>query len=78
MKLPHVSETPFDADCLRLLRKLREAEGQALPHSVLLKRMKLDAEAFRRLAQTLMERGEVAVEMNPTKGRTGAIYRLTG
>jgi hypothetical protein len=45
----HVAENPFHAECLKLVRKLREAPNQQLAHSVLLKRMKIDAKTFQEL-----------------------------
>ena len=43
----HVAENPFQAECLKFLKKLRDAAGGELSHSVLLKRMKVDAKTFR-------------------------------
>jgi hypothetical protein len=72
----YAAEGEFDELTLRLLRKLREADGRRLPHSLLLKRMKLDAKAFRQLVETLVERGDVAVEVAKTAGRDAVTYRL--
>ncbi|MEL6397372.1 MAG: hypothetical protein AAFQ71_15460, partial [Planctomycetota bacterium] len=74
----YAADGEFDELALKLLRKLREAEGRRLPHSVLLKRMKLDAKAFRQLVETLIERGDVAVEVAKTAGRDSVAYRLSG
>ena len=74
----HVADTPFDAECLKLLRKLREAPERCLPHSVLLKRMKMDAKSFLDLIRTLEERGEVSAQVVPSAGRHGRVYRLVG
>ncbi|MDX9911235.1 MAG: bifunctional DNA primase/polymerase [Phycisphaerales bacterium] len=72
----YAAEGEFDELALRLLRKLREAEDRRLPHSLLLKRMKLDAKAFRQLVETLVERGDIAVEVAKTAGRDAVTYRL--
>ncbi|MGP1272709.1 MAG: bifunctional DNA primase/polymerase [Phycisphaerales bacterium] len=72
----YAAEGEFDELALRLLRKLREAADRRLPHSLLLKRMKLDAKAFRQLVETLVERGDVAVEVAKTAGRDAVTYRL--
>jgi len=72
----HVADTPFDAECLKLLRKLGEAPERRLPHSVLLKRMKMDASSFVDLVKTLEERGDIAVAVVPGAGRHGRAYRL--
>ena len=57
MAASHVADNPFHADCLRLLEKLRDAPGNELPHSVLLKRMKMDAKTFTVLIKTLVQQG---------------------
>lgn len=45
----HVAENPFHAECLKLLQKLRDAPAQTLAHSVALKRMKMDTQAFQKV-----------------------------
>ena len=72
----HVAETPFQSDCLRLLRKLREAPDQHLPHSVLLKRMKIDARMFQHIITTLEQRGDIMTETRTSLGRPGRFYWL--
>jgi hypothetical protein len=72
----HVAENPFHGECLKLVKKLREAPGRMLPHSVLLKRMKLDAKAFQGLIDTLIAQQDVERVPVPTAGRTGIHYRL--
>ena len=74
----HVAENPFHAECLKLMKKLREAPEQTLPHSVLLKRMKLDAKTFQGLIETLAQQGDVEIQAVKTTGRTGIHYRLLG
>ncbi|RMF71989.1 MAG: DUF3987 domain-containing protein [Acidobacteria bacterium] len=78
MASSYAAEGEFDELALRLLRKLREAGGHRLPHSVLLKRMKLDAKTFRQVVETLVERGDIAVEVAKTAGRDAVAYRLAG
>jgi len=78
MAAGHAAEGEFDELALRMIRKLREAKGHALPHSVLLKRMKLDAKTFKQLIETLIERGDLAVDCFRTGGRDATFYRLTG
>ncbi len=72
----HVADNPYEAECLRLLTKLREAQGQQLPHSILLKRMKMDSKRFIEIVSTLEQRREVEIVSIQTPGRTGAAYRL--
>ena len=74
----HVAENPFHAECLKLLRKLREAPDRQLTHSVLLKRMKLDAKTFQELIVTLMQQGDVIIDTQATSGRPKVRYRLAG
>jgi hypothetical protein len=70
--------TPFDAECLKLLKKLRGAPGRELPHSVLLKRMKTDATTFRALIATLDQRGDVVTRAEVVRAGTARFYRLAG
>ena len=76
MAQAHVAENPFQAECLKLLRKLRAAPGGELSHSVLLKRMKVDAKTFRVLVSTLEQRGDVAIRTEIVSGGGGQYYRL--
>ncbi len=73
----HVADNPFHAECLKLIRKLREAPECQLPHSVLLKRMKIDARVFQDLINTLEQQGDLATVMQSTAGRPQRAYRLT-
>ncbi|MBL8812524.1 MAG: DUF3987 domain-containing protein [Planctomycetaceae bacterium] len=74
----HVAENPFHSDCLRLIKKLSETPGQTLPHSTLLKRMKLDAKSFQILVDTLVQQGDLETVSIRTNGRSGLLYRLSG
>lgn len=74
----HVAENPFHAECLKLLRKLREAPDRQLAHSVLLKRMKTDAKTFQELVTTLEQQGDVLTVIQATAGRPQRHYRLLG
>ncbi len=73
----HVAENPFHAECLKLTEKLNAAPAQTLPHSVLLKRMKLDTQTFQKLVETLQQAGDIEAVAVRTQGRTGTHYRLT-
>jgi DNA-binding MarR family transcriptional regulator len=72
----YVAENPFHADCLKLLQKLRQVEAGMLPHSVLLKRMKMDTQTFQRIIQTLLEQGDITTVPVQTKGRAAVAYKL--
>jgi hypothetical protein len=76
MAANHAAETPFDELALRVIRKIREAPDGSLPHSVLLKRMKMDSRSFHDLIDTLVQRGDVRAESASTSGRAALIYRL--
>ncbi len=74
----HVAENPFHAECMKLMRKLRESPTQTLPHGVLLKRMKTDARTFHELITTLVQRGDIKVQTQSTAGRPTRSYQLGG
>ena len=74
----HVAENPFHAECLKLIRKLREAPDRRLAHSVLLKRMKIDAKTFQELITTLEQQGDVTTVTQSTAGRPQRVYQLAG
>jgi len=76
MAQSHVADNPFHAECLKFLQKLRNAPGQELPHSLLLKRMKIDAKSFLGLVTTLEQRGDIVIRTQTTPGRIGRFYRL--
>jgi hypothetical protein len=76
MAQSHVADNPFHADCLKLMQKLRDAPDRTLPHSVLLKRMKMDAQTFLKLVQTLEQSGDVVIQTQSGSGRPGRYYRL--
>ena len=78
MAAGHAAETPFDELALRAMRKLREAPGETLRHSVLLKRMKIDSRSFHDLVDTLAQRGDIVAETVETAGRAAVVYRLSG
>jgi hypothetical protein len=73
-----VADNPFHAGCLKFLQKLREVAGQELAHSVLLKRMKMDAKNFLALVATLEQQGDIVIRMQPPpgSGRPGRFYKL--
>ncbi|MCG3138810.1 MAG: hypothetical protein HJJLKODD_02679 [Phycisphaerae bacterium] len=72
----HVADNPFHAECLKFLKKLADAPDQMLPHSKLLKRMKVDLQAFQKIVETLLQQGDIEPVAVATTGRTGTWYRL--
>ncbi|MBL8813684.1 MAG: hypothetical protein JNM43_26190, partial [Planctomycetaceae bacterium] len=55
---------------------LHEATDQQLEHSVLLKRMKVDARTFQDLINTLEQQGDIATVTKATAGRPQRVYQL--
>mgnify|MGYP005855281457 CR=1 FL=1 len=77
MAARHAADNPVCAIGLKILEKLKAAPGQSLPHSVLLKRMKIDAKSFCETIRTLVERGDVAIEeRGHDRGRPATCYSL--
>ena len=76
MAQSHVADNPFHAECLKVMQKLRGAPDRQLPHSVLLKRMKIDARTFREIVSTLEQRGDIEVVTIPRAGTHKRLYRL--
>jgi hypothetical protein len=72
----HVSENPFHAECLKFIRKLQDAPNRRLAHSVLLKRMKMDAKTFQEIVTTLEQQGDILTVICPTAGRPQRQYQL--
>jgi predicted ArsR family transcriptional regulator len=61
------------------VEKLRAAPGGELPHSVLLKRMKMDSKSFGMLIETLIQQGDVEITQSAQSGHGGRptlAYRL--
>jgi hypothetical protein len=69
-------ETQFQAKCLKLTERLCGAPRRTMAHSVLLKRMKMDARSFKEIVTTLVERGDIKVHSQSTAGRPTCQYEL--
>ena len=76
MAQSHVAENPFHAECLKAKQKLQSAPHRTLAHSVLLKRMKMDAHSFMRMMETLIAQGDVTPLGHDTAGRPFRGYQL--
>jgi len=72
----YVAENPFHAECLKAMEKLRGQADKTMSRSVLLKRMKTDAQTFQKIVDTLLQQEDIEVVRNSTAGRTGTHYRL--
>ena len=71
-----MAENPFHAECLRVIQKLSDSPDRELPHSVLLKRMKIKARDFREMIETLVQRGDIEIDATPRAGSAVVVYRL--
>lgn len=76
MAQSHVAENPFHAECLKLMEKLRGEQDKTLSRSVLLKRMKVDAQTFQKIIDTLLQQEDIEVDRAGNSGRTVTYYRL--
>jgi len=76
MAAGHVAENPFHAECLKLIEKLRGTPEHEMPHSALLKRMKVSAKAFQEILETLVQRGDVRIVPQTTATKPGVRYKL--
>ncbi len=72
----HVAENEFHAECLKLLRKLREAGGQ-MPRRELMRLMHCKAADFDQIVGTLVQQGDIQPVEIPTRTKTALGYRLT-
>ncbi len=72
----HVAENPFHSECLKVMNKLRSAPKYTMPHSVLLKRMKVNSRDLQMITDTLQQQGDVIRDIVSTKGRSQVVYRL--
>jgi hypothetical protein len=66
----------FHGDCLKAVKKIREAGG-ILAHSVLLKRMKCDTKHFAELVKTLSEQNEIETVSEAGSRKPTTYYRIT-
>jgi hypothetical protein len=80
MASQHVAEGEFDAECLKVIRRLTAAPNCTLNHSVLLKRMKLKSTEFEEIMKTLVVRGDVEAlpDHRCGPGPRAVRYRLKG
>ena len=76
MAATYVAENPFHAECLKLLRKLKESKGR-MARRQLMRAMRCKAADFDQIISTLMQQGEIAVVEIPSKTRPAQGYRIT-
>jgi len=72
----YVAENPFHAECLKLLRKLKEA-GDQMARRQLMRAMRSKAADFDQIISTLIQQGDIEQADIPTKTKPAQGYRLT-
>lgn len=72
----HVAENPFHAECLKLVKKLREHPEHQLQRQHLLKYMKCKASDFDQIVLTLLQQDEIEPVAIPTKTKPAQGYRI--
>jgi hypothetical protein len=72
----HVAANPFHAECLKLLRKLREAPDQQMQRQHLLRTARCKASDFDQMIATLVQQGDIVPAEIPTKTKSALGYRL--
>jgi len=71
----YVAENPFHAECLKLLRKLKEAGGQ-LARRQLMRAMRCKAGDFDQIISTLLQQGDIVAVEIQTKTKPAQGYQL--
>lgn len=72
----YVAENPFHAECLKLLRRLRESPDGQMQRQHLLRAMRCKAADFDQIVGTLVQQGDIAPVQIPTKTKPAQGYRL--
>jgi hypothetical protein len=73
----YVAENPFHAECLKLLRRLREAPENQMQRQHLLRAMRCKAADFDQIVGTLLQQGDIVSVQIPTRTKTAQGYRLS-
>ena len=76
MAFQYVAENPFHSECLKLLRKLREAPGRQMQRQHLLRIMRCKAADFDQMVGTLYQQGDIMPVDIPTRTKTALGYRI--
>ncbi len=71
----YVAENPFHAECLKLLRRLREADGQ-MARRQLMRAMRCKAADFDQIVSTLLQQGDIVPVQISTKTKPAQGYQL--
>lgn len=75
MASQHVAENPFHAECLKLLRKLRECGGQMV-RGDLIRLMHLKAADLDQIVSTLEQQGDITSFRADAKTKPVWVYQL--
>ena len=71
----YVAENPFHAECLKLIRKLKESGGK-MARRRLMRAMRCKAGDFDQIVGTLLQQGDIEAVEIPTKTRPAQGYRI--
>jgi len=77
MAFQYVAENPFHGECLKFLRRLREAPGQQMPRRDLMRAMRCKSTDFDQVVGTLLQQGDIEPVEIRTRTKPGQGYRLT-
>lgn len=77
MATQYVAENPFHAECLKLLRMLREAPGGQLQRQKVLCNMHCKAADLEQIVSTLVQQGEIIAVDIPSRTKKAQGYRLS-
>lgn len=72
----YVAENPFHADCLKLIRKLRELPDGQMARNKLMRAMRCKLADFDQIVGTLLMQGDIVPVDIPTRTKTAQGYRL--
>lgn len=72
----YVAENPFHAECLKLLRKLKDAGGQ-MARNKLMRAMRCRLADFEQIVDTLRMQGDIVPVEIPSKTKPAQGYRIT-
>jgi len=72
----YVAENPFHAECLKLLRRLREAPDGQMARNRLMRAMRCKLTDFDQIVGTLLTQGDIVPVDIPTKTKSAHGYRL--
>ncbi|MCO6438168.1 MAG: DUF3987 domain-containing protein [Phycisphaerae bacterium] len=76
MAAGHVAENPFHGECLKLLRKLREAPEGQMARNKLMRAMRCKLADFDQIVGTLLTQGDIVPVEIPSKTKHAQGYRL--